>query len=101
MISPGGVRLYVGMSAIRVPSELQAELTYVFLFRNLAETLERDDLDALGPHAIPTAGIEPSPAEPEEPPAPAVALEGPGGRRRPCRTAAGRCSPFATARSAT
>lgn len=62
MISPGGLRLYVGMSVIRVPSELQEELQYVFLFRNLAETLERDDLDSLGPHAAPTAGLDPAPA---------------------------------------
>jgi PAS domain S-box-containing protein len=40
MISPGGVRLYVGMSVIRVPEELREELSFVFLFRNLAETLE-------------------------------------------------------------
>jgi PAS domain S-box-containing protein len=60
MISPGGVRLYVGMSVIRVPSELQAELTYVLLFRNLAETLERDDLDSLGPEAAPIAALDPA-----------------------------------------
>ena len=89
VISPGGVRLYVGMSVIRVPSELQAELSYVFLFRNLAETLEREDLDALGPHAIPTAGLDPSPAG-EEAAVVSVASEEPGGeatatpsRRRP------------------
>jgi PAS domain S-box-containing protein len=57
VISPGGVRLYVGMSVIRVPEELRNELTFVFLFRNLAETLEREDLNALGPEAMPTAGI--------------------------------------------
>ena len=74
VISPGGVRLYVGMSVIRVPEELRNELTFVFLFRNLSETLEREDLNALGPEATPTAGIESSPEEPtaasasEEPP---------------------------------
>ena len=61
VISPGGVRLYVGMSAIRVPEELRNELAFVFLFRDLSETLEREDLNALGPEAMPTAGIEPSP----------------------------------------
>ena len=61
VISPGGVRLYVGMSVIRVPEELRHELTFVFLFRNLSETLEREDLNALGPEATPTAGIEASP----------------------------------------
>jgi PAS domain S-box-containing protein len=64
VISPGGVRLYVGMSVMRVPEELRAELAFVFLFRNLAETLERDDLNALGPEAAPTAGIEPAPRAP-------------------------------------
>ncbi len=59
VISPGGVRLYVGMSVIRVPEELWAELTFVFLFRNLAETLEREDLQALGPEAAAAPEIEP------------------------------------------
>ena len=59
VISPGGVRLYVGMSVIRVPEELRNELDFVLLFRNLAETLEREDLNALGPEALPTAGLEP------------------------------------------
>ncbi|HVQ30045.1 MAG TPA: PAS domain-containing protein, partial [Vicinamibacteria bacterium] len=74
VISPGGVRLYVGMSVIRVPEELRNELTFVFLFRNLSETLEREDLNALGPEATPTVGIESSPEAPttasasEEPP---------------------------------
>jgi hypothetical protein len=53
------VRLYVGMSVIRVPEELRAELAFVFLFRNLAETLEREDLQALGPEAAPAPEIEP------------------------------------------
>lgn len=85
VISPGGVRLYVGMSVIRVPEELRKELTFVFLFRNLSETLEREDLNALGPEATPTSGIEPSPATALEA---AAGGEAPGGegaglRRRP------------------
>jgi PAS domain S-box-containing protein len=66
VISPGGLRLYVGMSVMRVPEELRAELAFVFLFRNLAETLEREDLNALGPEAVPTAGIEPLAPVPAE-----------------------------------
>jgi hypothetical protein len=62
LISPGGVRLYVGMSVIRVPEELRDELTFVFLFRNLAETLERDDLNALGPEAEAAGALEVEPA---------------------------------------
>jgi hypothetical protein len=58
VISPGGVRLYVGMSVIRVPEELRAELAFVFLFRNLAETLELEDLQSLGPEAAPAPEIE-------------------------------------------
>jgi PAS domain S-box-containing protein len=79
IISPGGVRLYVGMSVIRVPEELRTELAFAFLFRNLAETVEREDLHALGPEAAPTAGIEP------EATAPGNAAAGEAGalRRRP------------------
>ena len=85
VISPGGVRLYVGMSAIRVPEELRNELTFVFLFRNLAETLEREDLNALGPEAMPTAGIEPSPVAAAETTLGEEPSGGDGGalRRRP------------------
>jgi PAS domain S-box-containing protein len=45
LITPGGGRLYVGMSVMRVPEELQDEVGYIFLFRDLAETLERDRLE--------------------------------------------------------
>jgi PAS domain S-box-containing protein len=47
LITPGGVRLYVGMSVLRVPVELRAELGFVVLFRDLAETLERSANTAL------------------------------------------------------
>jgi PAS domain S-box-containing protein len=46
MISPGGVRLYVGMSVIRVPEELREELSFLFLFRNLAEAIEAREKSA-------------------------------------------------------
>ena len=46
LITPGGVRLYVGMSIMPVPEELRAELGLVFLFRDLATTLERLDVAA-------------------------------------------------------
>jgi PAS domain S-box-containing protein len=45
VISPGGARLYVGMSIMGVPDELKNELGFVLLFRDLAETLERDAAD--------------------------------------------------------
>ena len=83
MISPGGIRLYIGMSVIRVPSELQEELSYVFLFRNLAETLERDDLDSLGAHAVPTVGLEPAPVSPSAVGGGEGDGEGGGAKRRP------------------
>jgi PAS domain S-box-containing protein len=46
LITPGGGRLYVGMSVMRVPEDLEAEVGYIFLFRDLAETLEREGEDA-------------------------------------------------------
>jgi PAS domain S-box-containing protein len=45
VISPGGARLYVGMSIMTVPLELRNEIGYVLLFRDLAETLEREASD--------------------------------------------------------
>jgi PAS domain S-box-containing protein len=39
-ISPGGARFYVGMSITRPPQELRDEVGFIFLFRNLAETIE-------------------------------------------------------------
>jgi PAS domain S-box-containing protein len=39
-ISPGGERFYVGMSITRAPEELRDEVGFIFLFRNLAETIE-------------------------------------------------------------
>jgi PAS domain S-box-containing protein len=42
VISPGGARLYVGMSIMSVPDEYKSEIGYVLLFRDLAETLERE-----------------------------------------------------------
>jgi PAS domain S-box-containing protein len=60
LISPGGVRLYVGMSVMRVPEELRREFGHVILFRDLAETLERESEDSLGlPAPLDTPGIGP------------------------------------------
>ena len=42
VISPGGARLYVGMSIMSVPDEYKSEIGYVLLFRDLAQTLERE-----------------------------------------------------------
>jgi len=39
-ISPGGGRFYVGMSITQAPEELRDEVGFIFLFRNLAETIE-------------------------------------------------------------
>ncbi|MBN2368868.1 MAG: PAS domain S-box protein [Vicinamibacteria bacterium] len=39
-ISPGGEKFYVGMSITRAPEELRDEVGFIFLFRNLAETIE-------------------------------------------------------------
>jgi PAS domain S-box-containing protein len=47
VISPGGARLYVGMSIMSVPDEYKSEVGYVLLFRDLAETLEREASERL------------------------------------------------------
>jgi PAS domain S-box-containing protein len=69
LITPGGGRLYVGMSVMRAPAELEAEVGYVFLFRDLAETLEREPEE-------PPPGAE---AEDEAAPVPAVTAVPPAG----------------------
>jgi PAS domain S-box-containing protein len=48
LISQGGVRLYVGMSVWRAPEELRDEIGFLVLFRDLAETLDREAFDSLG-----------------------------------------------------
>src|SRR5262249_50228080 len=71
MISPGGVRLYVGMSVIRVPEELRDELSFLFLFRNLAEAIEARERSAAASAAANEApapaagGAEAEPARPD------------------------------------
>ena len=39
VITPGGTRIYVGVSIVHPPVELRAEVGLIFLFRNLAETV--------------------------------------------------------------
>jgi PAS domain S-box-containing protein len=72
MISPGGTRFYVGMSITPAPAAFRDEVALIFLFRDLAETIDmetdpklkhlaaaQDERDAAPP---------PGPAEaPEEP----------------------------------
>jgi PAS domain S-box-containing protein len=66
LISPGGVRLYVGMSMMRVPEELRQEFGFVVLFRDLAETLDRESEDSLGlPAPAGTPGASPAFVRPE------------------------------------
>jgi len=42
MISPGGQRFYVGMSITPAPAEFRAEVGFIFLFRDLAETIDAE-----------------------------------------------------------
>jgi PAS domain S-box-containing protein len=97
LISPGGVRFYVGMSVMRVPEELRREFGYVILFRDLAETLERESEDSLGlPAPLDTPGIGPGTIVPRPDEgaeggavdeAPAVSRHRPDGGAKPCRPA--------------
>jgi PAS domain S-box-containing protein len=40
LISPGGTRFYVGMSISPAPAAFRDELAFIFLFRDLAETID-------------------------------------------------------------
>ncbi|HEY7513984.1 MAG TPA: hypothetical protein VIC87_05880, partial [Vicinamibacteria bacterium] len=102
VISPGGARLYVGMSIMTVPLELRNEIGYVLLFRDLAETLEREASERMSresaaaeAEAAAFGGVRRTPEEtggipvgvdlPEEGPAPAEAAppDSSASRRRP------------------
>ncbi|HWW92707.1 MAG TPA: PAS domain-containing protein [Vicinamibacteria bacterium] len=118
LITPGGGRLYVGMSVMRAPAELEAEVGYVFLFRDLAETLEREGeaeedaapgaeaedeaapvpaVTALPPAGAGEADREPSPAAAEAEDEPSV--DAAVGRRRP-HLALRYCAPVELVRQA-
>ena len=44
MTTPGGARIYVGISIMQAPAEFREEVSLIFQFRNLAETiLDEDD----------------------------------------------------------
>jgi hypothetical protein len=84
------------MSVMRVPEELRREFGYVILFRDLAETLERESEDSLGlPAPLDTPGIGPGTIVPtsdegaeasaEEPPA--SSRHRPDGGAKPCAPA--------------
>jgi PAS domain S-box-containing protein len=83
MISPGGTRFYVGMSITPPPAEFRGEVGFIFLFRDLAETIDLETdphmkLLASEQDTLHTAlPDEPAPAAsdgpPEAPPGAAVA----------------------------
>jgi PAS domain S-box-containing protein len=58
MITPGGARIYVGVSIVHPPAEFRDEVGLLFLFRNLAETIldERDPRLTRLTEAAPGAG---------------------------------------------
>jgi PAS domain S-box-containing protein len=100
LITPGGVRLYVGLSIMPVPEEFRAELGLVFLFRDLAETLERVEEEETmavqeesGPPTAPPD--EAGPPEEQEGPASEEALP-----RRRARLALRYCAPVDLIRQA-
>jgi PAS domain S-box-containing protein len=66
-ISPGGARFYVGMSITQAPEELRDEVGFIFLFRNLAETIEDESdprLRQLAADAAAGAAARPERASP-------------------------------------
>jgi len=100
LITPGGVRLYVGLSIMPVPEEFRAELGLVFLFRDLAETLERVEEEET--MAVQEESGTPTP--PAEEAVPPEAQEGPASEealpRRRARLALRYCAPVDLIRQA-
>jgi len=99
LITPGGVRLYVGLSIMPVPEEFREELGLVFLFRDLAQTLERVDEAEMaaveeGTASSPSADEAVPPEEPE-----GLAGDEIGPRRR-ARLALRYCAPVDLIRQA-
>jgi len=99
LITPGGVRLYVGLSIMPVPEEFREELGLVFLFRDLAQTLERVDEEEV---AAVDEGIASSPSVDEAgPPEEHESLAGDEiGPRRRARLALRYCAPVDLIRQA-
>jgi PAS domain S-box-containing protein len=79
LTTPGGSRMYVGVSIMHAPPEFRDEVSLVFLFRNLAETV----LDESDPRLTGlTAAADVLPAEERQ--APPAVMEGePGGEPVP------------------
>ena len=74
MISPGGTRFYVGMSISPAPPALRDEVAFIFLFRDLAETIDIQTdpklMQLAAAHDAADATLPPSPegAPPEDVP---------------------------------
>ncbi len=74
LTTPGGTRIYVGVSIVHAPAEFREEVRLIFLFRNLAETvLDEGDPRLTGLHES-GAGAEVASREPP----PAAGEDGPG-----------------------
>jgi PAS domain S-box-containing protein len=84
MITPGGARIYVGISIVHPPAELRDEVGLIFLFRNLAETI----LDERDPRLTRLAEGAGAAAEPPAAAPPPSGGEGSGGPPGP-RTSEG------------
>ena len=89
LISPGGTRFYVGMSITPAPAAFRDEVAFIFLFRDLAETIDIETDPKL--KQLATAQdeadlrAEPPAAEPEaKQRRPARAALHRAGRPRPC-----------------
>jgi PAS domain S-box-containing protein len=74
LISPGGSRFYVGMSITPAPAALRDEVAFIFLFRDLAETIDIETDPKLRQLAAAQDAADASP-----PPAGGAALEAPEG----------------------
>jgi len=70
MTTPGGARIYVGISVMHAPTEFREEVSLIFQFRNLAETVMDEDDPRL-------TGLDEDEVGPDEE-APSVRGEGDG-----------------------
>jgi PAS domain S-box-containing protein len=67
LTTPGGARIYVGVSIMEAPAEFREEVSLIFQFRNLAETVLDEDDPRLAGLADADSGEEPPPPGEGEP----------------------------------
>jgi PAS domain S-box-containing protein len=78
LTTPGGTRIYVGVSIVHAPPEFREEVKLIFLFRNLAETVLDEGDPRLAGLRGPMGAAERADREPPSASAEDESEEGPG-----------------------